>query len=141
LLVVEAGVAPSEAGLVFGGEFLNCTGLKTSYLVDHFRVFSYPGHETFLFLHWRHEGAVSSHLSCMVVSRWPNWCDNVRITLLSLQRPQPLRDLVFFALRSRAVAFSWASVGMLSQRTRSRMWRDGGVERQWHCGEAMGWMP
>jgi hypothetical protein len=68
LFVSEAGVAPSEAGFDLGAEVLNCTGLKTSYLVDHLSVFSYPGHETFLFLHWRHEGAVSSHLSCMLVS-------------------------------------------------------------------------
>jgi hypothetical protein len=45
-----------------------CSGPRTSYLVDHFSVFSYPGHSTFLFLHCKQEPAVSSHLSCALVS-------------------------------------------------------------------------
>jgi hypothetical protein len=39
-LVDSVIVVISTAGLGFGDGDLNCTGLKTSYLVDHFSVFS-----------------------------------------------------------------------------------------------------
>ena len=59
---VEAvDVRSADCGL--GDVALDLVGEKTSYLVDHFRVFSYPGHATFLFLHCKQPGAVSSHLS------------------------------------------------------------------------------
>jgi hypothetical protein len=40
LLESRACEVTSEAGLDLGDEDLNCTGLKTSYLVDHLSVFS-----------------------------------------------------------------------------------------------------
>src|SRR4051794_3246625 len=45
---------PFSSGTV---ECSNWVGWNTSYFVDHFKVFSYPGQGMFLFLHWRHEGA------------------------------------------------------------------------------------
>lgn len=34
------------------------------------------------------------------------------LTLLSLHRPHPFLDFVFFAFRSLAITFSWVNVGM-----------------------------
>jgi hypothetical protein len=60
---VESGV---DCGL--GDVEFDWPGVKTSYFVDHFKVFSYPGHGKFLFLHCKQPGAVSSHLSYTTVS-------------------------------------------------------------------------
>lgn len=97
----------SEVAFGFGVGDLNRTGVKTSYFVDHLSVFSYPGHATFRFLHCRHEGVVSSHLSCVAVSVGHQVVMSVLgLTRLSLHRPHPFLDLVFFAFRSCAAAFS-----------------------------------
>jgi hypothetical protein len=90
---------------------LGCNGPRTSYLVDHFSVFSYPGHSTFLFLHCKQEPAVSSHLSCALVSLIQrNGGDVWAVTLLSLHRLHPFLDFVFFTFESCAVALSLANV-------------------------------
>jgi hypothetical protein len=99
---VESGV-----DLGFGDEDFDCAGVKTSYFVDHFKVFSYPGQGKFRFLHCKQLGAVSSHLSFTTVSA----CTDMSVeisdsTLLSLHRLHPFLDLVFFALRSLAKTLS-----------------------------------
>jgi hypothetical protein len=63
VVYVESGV---DCGL--GGVDFDWAGVKTSYFVDHFKVFSYPGQGKFLFLHCKQLGAVSSHLSYTTVS-------------------------------------------------------------------------
>jgi hypothetical protein len=72
LVIVDVVGVDSGVDLGLGDEDFDWVGVKISYFVDHFRVFSYPGHGKFLFLHCKQPGAVSSHLSFTTVSRRPD---------------------------------------------------------------------
>jgi hypothetical protein len=73
VVTVDVVDVKSDVALGLGDEGFGWGGVKTSYFVDHFRVFSYPGHVKFLFLHWRQPRAVSSHLSFRTVSECTKW--------------------------------------------------------------------